>query len=69
MVVCKDIGQDTLGELAMSVLVRFNPASLTKEQYEESVRRLREAVPVAGLDYHVCSGATGRLKVTEKVQP
>ena len=27
----------------MSVLVRFNPASLTKEQYEESVRRLREA--------------------------
>jgi hypothetical protein len=53
----------------MSVLVRFNPASLTKEQYEESVRRLREAVPVAGLDYHVCSGATGRLKVTEKVQP
>ena len=55
----------------MSVLVRFNPASLTKEQYEESVRRLREAgvLPAAGLDYHVCSGVTGRLKVTEKVQP
>jgi hypothetical protein len=24
VVVCKAIGQDTLGELAMSVLVRFN---------------------------------------------
>lgn len=51
----------------MSVLIRFNPASLTAEQYDESVRRLRESgdFPPDGLDYHVCFGSDGNLKVSE----
>ena len=55
----------------MSVLVRFNPGVSN----QRTVRRKRPSLtggrvlPAAGLDYHVCSGATGRLKVTEKVQP
>ena len=51
----------------MSVLIRFAPASLTAEQYDESVRRLTEAgdFPPDGLDYHVCFGSDGNLRVSE----
>jgi hypothetical protein len=51
----------------MSVLIRFAPASLTAEQYDESIRRLEEtgAFPPDGLDYHVCFGTDGNLKVSE----
>ena len=51
----------------MSVVVRFAPASLTAQQYDESVRRLTEAgdFPPAGLDYHVCFGSDGNLRVSE----
>ena len=51
----------------MSVLIRFAPASLTAEQYDESIRRLEEsgAFPPDGLDYHVCFGAEGNLRVSE----
>ncbi len=51
----------------MSFLARFNPPSLTAEQYDESIRRLREAgdFPPDGLDYHVCFGSEGNLKVSE----
>ena len=51
----------------MSVLISFAPASLTAEQYDESVRRLQEAGdwPPDGLDYHVCFGSEGSLKVSE----
>lgn len=51
----------------MSVLIRFAPASLTAEQYDESVRRLKSAgyFPPDGLDYHVCFGTDGSLKVSE----
>jgi len=51
----------------MSVLVRFAPASLTAAEYEESVRRLQEAgdFPPDGLDYHVCFGTEGNLRVSE----
>ena len=51
----------------MSVLIRFAPASLTAEQYDESVRRLENAgyFPPDGLDYHVCFGTDGSLKVSE----
>ena len=51
----------------MSVLIRFAPASLTAEQYDESIRRLEEtgAFPPDGLDYHVCFGSDGNLKVSE----
>ena len=51
----------------MSVLARFAPASLTTEQYDESIRRLQEAgdFPPDGLDYHVCFGSDGNLRVSE----
>lgn len=51
----------------MSIVVRFAPASLTWEQYDESVRRLQQAgdFPPEGMDYHVCFGADGNLRVSE----
>lgn len=50
----------------MSVLIRFAPASLTAEQYDESLKRLQEGEwPPDGLDYHVCFGSDGNLKVSE----
>lgn len=51
----------------MSVLIRFAPASLTAAQYDESVRKLEEAgsFPPDGLDYHVCFGTDGNLRVSE----
>jgi hypothetical protein len=51
----------------MSILARFTPASLTAEQYDESVRRLEEsgAWPADGLEYHVCFGSDGNLRVSE----
>ena len=51
----------------MSVLIRFAPSSLTAEQYDDSVRRLQEAgdFPPDGLDYHVCFGSEGNLRVSE----
>jgi hypothetical protein len=51
----------------MSIVCRFAPASLTAKQYDESVRRLTESgdFPPAGLDYHVCFGSDGNLRVSE----
>jgi hypothetical protein len=51
----------------MSVLIRFVPESLTAAQYEESIRKLEAAgdFPPAGLDYHVCFGTEGNLRVSE----
>jgi hypothetical protein len=51
----------------MSVLIRFAPASLTAVQYDESVRKLEEVGvwPPDGLDYHVCFGTDGNLRVSE----
>jgi hypothetical protein len=51
----------------MSIVVRFTPTSLTAEQYDESVRRLTEvgAFPPEGMDYHVCFGTDGNLRVSE----
>lgn len=51
----------------MSVLIRFTPASLTSEQYDQTVRQLEEAgdFPPDGLDYHVCFGTEGSLRVSE----
>jgi hypothetical protein len=52
----------------MSIVVRFNPTSLTAETYDESTRQLQEAgverLP-DGLDYHVCFGTDGNLRVSE----
>ena len=52
----------------MSIVVRFPTVSLTKEKYDESNRLLEEAgvdFPPEGLDYHVCFGQDGDLKVSE----
>jgi hypothetical protein len=51
----------------MSILIRFAPASLTTQQYDESVRRLEAEGnwPPDGLDYHVCFGTEPNLRVSE----
>jgi hypothetical protein len=51
----------------VSILIRFAPASLTAQQYDESVRKLEEAGdwPADGLDYHVCFGSDPSLRVSE----
>ena len=51
----------------MSVLIRFAPAALTSAQYDESVSKLEAAgdFPPDGLDYHVCFGSEGSLRVSE----
>jgi hypothetical protein len=51
----------------MSIVVRFSPASMTAEMYDRSVRMLEEAglLHVEGLDYHVCFGPEGNLRVSE----
>jgi hypothetical protein len=51
----------------MSIVVRFSPTALTREQYDESLRRLDAAGawPPDGLDYHVCFGSEGNLLVSE----
>ena len=51
----------------MSVLIRFSPASLTADQYDQAVRRLTEegVLPAEGLDYEICFGPEGHLKVSQ----
>ena len=51
----------------MSIVVRFNPTSLTTEKYDESMRRLEaEGLwPADGCDYHVCFGSEGNLRISE----
>jgi hypothetical protein len=51
----------------MSLLVRFTPDSLTAAQYDETVSKLEAegGFPPDGLDYHVCFGTDGDLKVSE----
>jgi hypothetical protein len=51
----------------MSLVIRFSPASLTAQQYDEVVRRLTEAgvFPADGLDYELCFGSEGNLKVSQ----
>ncbi len=52
----------------MSIVVRFSPAALTTEQYDESIRRLEAAAlpfPPDGLEYHICFGSSGNLRVSE----
>src|SRR5690348_18234967 len=51
----------------MSVLIRFSPPSLTGEQYDQVVGRLNDAgvFPADGLDYEICFGSDGNLKVSQ----
>ncbi len=51
----------------MSIVVRYAPRSFTTEQYDEAVRRHEEVgidVPPDGLDYDVCFGSEGNLRVS-----
>ena len=51
----------------MSVLIRFAPPSLTAGQYDSVVARLREdgVFPAEGLEYEICFGDDGNLKVSQ----
>lgn len=51
----------------MSILVRFAPTSLTAEQYDQVRRRMEETggFPPDGMEYHVCFGSEGNLRVSE----
>ncbi len=51
----------------MSVLIRFAPASMTAEQYEAAVSKLEGQgdFPPDGMEYHVCFGSDGNLRVSE----
>ena len=52
----------------MSIVVRFKPTNVTKEKYDESLRRLEEAGPWPdpdGLELHVFFGAENDLRVSE----
>ena len=51
----------------VSMLVRFSPESLTSDKYDDVKRRLNEAGhwPPEGLEYHVCFGSDGQLRVSE----
>ena len=51
----------------MSIVVRFSPIALTAKNYDETIRQIKNAGewPPPGLDYHVCFGSDGNLKVSE----
>jgi hypothetical protein len=51
----------------VSIVVRFSPSSLTTEQYDQTVRKIQETgdFPPDGMDYHVCFGSEGNLRVSE----
>ena len=51
----------------MSIVVRFTPTSLTAAKYDETIRKIEESgtFPPDGLDYHVCFGSEGNLRVSE----
>jgi hypothetical protein len=51
----------------MSVLFRFNPSGMTRQQYDQVTQRLQGsgAWPPDGLQLHVLFGDEGDLKVSE----
>jgi hypothetical protein len=51
----------------MSVVVRFTPTNVTKEKYDESLRRLKAAgeFPPEGMAYHVAFGPEDNMRVSE----
>ena len=52
----------------MSIVVRFTPVSMTAEKYDEAVRRHDDAgieFPPDGMEFHVCFGHEGNLRVSE----
>ncbi|MGH2982191.1 MAG: hypothetical protein ACRDKV_09145 [Solirubrobacterales bacterium] len=51
----------------MSILIRFEPDSVSKDQYDEAVRRLEESGDNQpdGRDLHVCFLVDGKIRVSE----
>ncbi|MGY1641896.1 hypothetical protein ACI782_12295 [Geodermatophilus sp. SYSU D00703] len=51
----------------MSIVVHFEPVGLTRQQYDEVIRRMEEAGawPPDGMQLHVLFGTEGNLRVTE----
>ena len=51
----------------MSVVVRYQPAGMTKETYDRADQLVRERTewPPEGLRAHVCFGEDGDLRVSE----
>ena len=48
----------------MSIVVRYHPTGLTREQYDEVTRRVQEDWPAA-LDMHVLFCSEGHFAVSE----
>jgi hypothetical protein len=51
----------------MAIVVRFSPAGLTAAKYDATIEELDAAglLPPDGLDYHICFGSDGNLRVSE----
>lgn len=51
----------------MSILVRFAPASMTAQQYDEVSAKIQASTqwPPDGLQVHVCFGSGNALRVSE----
>ena len=51
----------------MSLVVRFAPTGLTKAKYDSTIEKIKAAgeFPPDGLEYHICFGSDGDLKVSE----
>ena len=52
----------------MSIVVRFHPTNVTKQRYDESLRRMEEAglwPDPPGLELHVLFGSEDNLRVSE----
>jgi hypothetical protein len=56
----------TNGDIAMSVLARFTPESLTADQYDAVVARLvADGIqPADGLEFEICFGSDDHMKVS-----
>jgi hypothetical protein len=57
----------TTDDRATSLLVRFTPASVTPEHYDETIRRLEKSgdwLP-EGLEFHVAFESAGKFRVSE----
>jgi len=54
-------------EASMAILVRYTPAGMTAEQYDNVGRKLEDGGdwPPQGLLAHVCFGSSGNLHVSE----
>ncbi len=51
----------------MALVVRFHPSGLTAAKYDDTIAALDAAglLPPDGLDYHICFGTDGDLRVSE----